>query len=135
MNPHLKLAYDHGVQKALEDAGLTKLSERYNSISTDSYGEQIKGWENADESLLKNPVDGYYHAINIEKSRPWFGNALLPSEVASFRDALRKIKGIALAPRTEGEQWVEWGHPRGTDEERDAYFSQIDAAVKQITGR
>ena len=24
MNPHLKLAYDHGVQKALEDAGLTK---------------------------------------------------------------------------------------------------------------
>ena len=89
MNPHLKLAYDHGVQKALEDAGLTKLSERYNSISTDSYGEQIKGWENADESLLKNPVDGYYHAINIEKSRPWFGNALLPSEVDSFRDALR----------------------------------------------
>ena len=34
MNQHLKLAYDHGVQKALEDAGLTKTAEGFGAETT-----------------------------------------------------------------------------------------------------
>ena len=33
MNPHLKLAYDHGVQKALEDAGLTKAAGENDTLT------------------------------------------------------------------------------------------------------
>ena len=142
MNNHLKLAYDHGVQLALQEAGITKTAiPSYSSESTSNYGDPYTPGE---EFITDpdNPIPGWYHTLNIEESRPGLlgrmlgaSNAVLPSEVDALREALLGIKGVSVSKKKPGEEWVEWGHPRGTDEEQDAYFAQMDAAVKKITGR
>lgn len=102
MNPHLKLAYDHGVQKALEDAGLTKVSDLSEYTGTSNYGDMSLAGQ------LDAPMSGEsgaYHSVPIRDSGlldtfPIFGTRpyVLPGKVEALREALSKIKGIDLAP-------------------------------------
>jgi hypothetical protein len=63
MNPHLKLAYDHGVQKALEDAG----------IKTSGYADILRGGLSTSKDYLRSMGKRIYPESLIKRtveSRP-----------------------------------------------------------------
>ena len=58
MNPHLKLAYDHGVQKALEDAGFSKTARSMAGPVANILGGGAVGATAANMALPENATTG-----------------------------------------------------------------------------
>jgi hypothetical protein len=118
MNQHLKLAYDHGVQQALIDSGITKTSNLSEYTGTSNYGDMSLAGQ---PDVPMSGESGAYHSVPVRESGildtiPLFGKRpyVLPGNAEALREALSGIKGLDLAPSDyvddPNELAVNFGH-------------------------
>tara|TARA_Y100000310_G_scaffold293550_2_gene323193 strand:- start:2742 stop:3164 length:423 start_codon:yes stop_codon:yes gene_type:complete len=138
MHNFYKTAYDLGAQKALQDHGITKVSDLSDYVGTSNYIP----YGAPDEEGPGQP--GSYRGVPIREAGfldrfPLFGKRpyVLPENVDSLREALSKIKGIDVATddwtREHGdpnEPAVEFGHLGSGDDALEAALSKVLLAAR-----
>ena len=131
MNTHLKLAYDYGVQRALEEAGI-KTANLSEYTGTSNYGDMSLAGQ---PDVPMSGESGAYHSVPIRESGildkiPLFGKRpyVLPGKVEALREALSGIKGLDLAPSDyvddPNELAVNFGHKGSLSPEMEEALQQ-----------